>query len=260
MGWELKLEPIDWDAKDALHRQRHHQLHLERLHHGKPRGRLSRSPSRICYNEQVVVVKTDSGAKNARGPRRTRRCITQVDSAALHVLEQRRTRRRAARPRLPPRSRSCRPSATTTTPSCSSSPAWSTPWRATCPSRAYQMAAKPDAYVQAGRACSTEHYAVGFKKGDTELAEQGHRRPQAAIVRGGHRQGALRRSTPSHGASPTTTGFSSSDSGGLPAAERLRRCEALTHPACPLYRLPARAASTLRLRKRGDRVHVSASR
>ena len=39
-GWELKLSAIDWDAKDALLAQRQHQLHLERLHHGGPRGRL----------------------------------------------------------------------------------------------------------------------------------------------------------------------------------------------------------------------------
>ena len=36
---------------------------------------------------------------------------------------------------------------------------------------AYQMAANPDKYVQLD-ALSTEHYAVGFKKGDTELAQQ----------------------------------------------------------------------------------------
>ena len=40
MGWELKLEPIDWEREGRAHRQRHHQLHLERLHHGEPRERL----------------------------------------------------------------------------------------------------------------------------------------------------------------------------------------------------------------------------
>ena len=33
------------------------------------------------------------------------------------------------------------------------------------------MSAKPDAYVQLPEDLSTEHYAVGVKKGDTELAD-----------------------------------------------------------------------------------------
>ena len=36
----------------------------------------------------------------------------------------------------------------------------------------YQIAANPDKYVQLPTALSTEHYAVGFKKGDTELAQK----------------------------------------------------------------------------------------
>ena len=35
----------------------------------------------------------------------------------------------------------------------------------------YQMAANPDAYVQLPDMLSEEHYAVGFKKGDQELAD-----------------------------------------------------------------------------------------
>ena len=36
---------------------------------------------------------------------------------------------------------------------------------------AYQLAAKPDAYVQLDEFLSEEHYAVGFKKGDDATAE-----------------------------------------------------------------------------------------
>ena len=36
----------------------------------------------------------------------------------------------------------------------------------------YQIAANPDKYVQLSTPLSTEHYAVGFKKGDTELAQK----------------------------------------------------------------------------------------
>ena len=36
----------------------------------------------------------------------------------------------------------------------------------------YQLAAKPDAYTQLDEPLSSEHYAVGFKKGDTALAEK----------------------------------------------------------------------------------------
>ena len=35
----------------------------------------------------------------------------------------------------------------------------------------YQIAASPDSYVQLSDALSTEHYGVGFKKGDTEMAD-----------------------------------------------------------------------------------------
>ena len=33
----------------------------------------------------------------------------------------------------------------------------------------YQLAAKPDAYTQLDEPLSSEHYAVGFKKGDTKV-------------------------------------------------------------------------------------------
>ena len=33
----------------------------------------------------------------------------------------------------------------------------------------YQLAAKPDAYTQLDKPLSSEHYAVGFKKGDTTV-------------------------------------------------------------------------------------------
>ncbi|MDO4849585.1 MAG: transporter substrate-binding domain-containing protein, partial [Coriobacteriia bacterium] len=36
---------------------------------------------------------------------------------------------------------------------------------------AYQLAAKPDAYEQLSEELSSEHYAVGFKKGDDVTAE-----------------------------------------------------------------------------------------
>ena len=35
----------------------------------------------------------------------------------------------------------------------------------------YQLAAKPDVYVMLDEALSEEHYAVGFKKGDTDTAK-----------------------------------------------------------------------------------------
>ena len=44
----------------------------------------------------------------------------------------------------------------------------------------YQIAANPDKYVQLSTPLSTEHYAVGFKKGDTELAQEGHLRPSSS--------------------------------------------------------------------------------
>ena len=123
MGWELKLEPIDWDAKDALIGSGTINCIWNGFTMENREDDYTFSEP-YMYNEQVVVVKKDSGAKNSMCSRTT-------------------TRRRAARPRLPPRSRNCRPSATTTTPSCSSSPAWWTPWRATCPSRASRWLPSP---------------------------------------------------------------------------------------------------------------------
>ena len=35
----------------------------------------------------------------------------------------------------------------------------------------YQLAAKPDVYVKLDETLSEEHYAVGFKKGDTDTAK-----------------------------------------------------------------------------------------
>ena len=66
----------------------------------------------------------------------------------------------------------------------------------------YQMAAKPDTYVKLG-VLAPENYAVGFKKGDTELAKQvtdASRRLTRTAP-----SSSCATSTPTR-ASPTTTG------------------------------------------------------
>ena len=85
MGWELKLEPIDWDAKDALIGSGT----INCIWNGftmENRENDYTFSEPYMYNEQVVVVKKDSDAKKLEDLA-GKTVLTQVDSAALHVLE-----------------------------------------------------------------------------------------------------------------------------------------------------------------------------
>ena len=163
-GWELKLEPIDWDAKDAL-------LNSGSINciwngftmEGRETDYLFSEP--YMLNEQVVVVKADSDAKSL-DDLAGKTVITQVDSAALDVLSDEENADMVALKGSLKELQTIGDynnafmqleSGMVDAVACDLSIA------------AYQMAAKPDAYVQLDP-LSTEHYAVGFKKGDTELA------------------------------------------------------------------------------------------
>ena len=106
VGWEVQLEPIDWDAKDTLMNSGAinciwNGFTIE----GRENDYTFSEP--YMLNAQVVVVKKGSGISDLAG------------SIA-----------------------------------------------------AYQLAAKPDAYEQLSEQLSSEHYAVGFKKGDEASATQ----------------------------------------------------------------------------------------
>ena len=160
--WELKLEPIDWDAKDTL------------LNSGATtciwngftmEGREDDYAFSDPYmlNAQVVVVRADSGIESFEDLA-GKTVITQVDSAAEEVLN------------------GDMADLTATFASLETIGDYNTAFMqlesgavdaVACDFSIaqYQMAGK-DTYKQLDEQLSTEHYAVGFKKGDTALAEK----------------------------------------------------------------------------------------
>lgn len=167
MGWQLKLEAIDWDAKDAL-------LGSGSINciwngftmEGREDGYTFSDP--YMLNEQVVVAKADSGIKKLEDLS-GKVVMTQVDSAALDVLE---NTEEGGQAKLAGTFKELQTigdynsafmqleSGMVDAVACDLSIA------------AFQMAGKPNAYAQMSDPLSTEHYAVGFKKGDADLAKQ----------------------------------------------------------------------------------------
>ena len=164
MGWNLKLEPIDWDAKDALINSGSinciwNGFTME----GREDGYTFSEP--YMYNEQMVVVKSGSDIKTLEDLK-GKIVLTQVDSAALHVLEDEKGQKALADTFKELQTIGDYNNAFMQLESgmvdavaCDLSIA------------SYQMAAKSDASVKLG-VLAPENYAVGFKKGDTELAKQ----------------------------------------------------------------------------------------
>ena len=160
-GWELKLEPIDWDAKDSL-------LNSGAINciwngftmEGREDDYTFSDP--YMLNGQVIVVKKDSGIKSL-DDLAGKTVITQTDSAAEDVLN------------------GDKADLTATFASLETIGDYNTAFMqlesgavdaVACDLSIaqYQLAAKPDEYVQLDEMLSEEHYAVGFKKGDDALA------------------------------------------------------------------------------------------
>lgn len=164
-GWELKLSAIDWDAKDALLAQGNinciwNGFTME----GREDGYTFSDP--YMLNEQVIVVKAGSDISDFAGLS-GKTVMTQVDSAALDVLEGDQaavaaTFKGGAAKTIGDYNNAFMQldSGVIDAVACDLSIAQ------------YQIAANPDKYVQLSTPLSTEHYAVGFKKGDTELAQK----------------------------------------------------------------------------------------
>ncbi len=161
-GWEIEFSPIDWDAKDAL-------LNQDTVNciwngftmEGREDDYTFSDP--YMLNEQVIVVRADSGITDA-ADLADKVVITQIDSAALDVLEGDQADLAATFAKLDTISDYNNAfmqleAGTVDAVACDLSIA------------AYQMSANPDKYVQLEEPLSSEHYAVGFKKGNTELAE-----------------------------------------------------------------------------------------
>ncbi len=161
-GWGLELSAIDWDAKDAL-------LSSGSINciwngftmEGRENDYTFSEP--YMLNEQVIVVKADSGIADASGLT-GKSVMTQVDSAALDVLDGDAADLAATFAGGGPQTIGDYNNAFMQLESgmvdavaCDLSIA------------NYQMSAKPDAYTII-ETLSSEHYAVGFKQGDEELA------------------------------------------------------------------------------------------
>ena len=163
-GWEVKYEAIDWDAKDTL-------LNSGAINciwngftmEGREADYAFSKP--YMHNEQVVVVKKDSGI-NSLDDLADKNVMTQVDSAALDVLEG--DQKDLADTFAGGKAQTIGDynnafmqleSGAVDAVACDLSIA------------DYQMAAKPDMFVKL-EPLSTENYAVGFAKdGDTAMID-----------------------------------------------------------------------------------------
>lgn len=164
-GWNLELEAIDWDAKDALLNQGTinciwNGFTME----GREADYTFSKP--YMHNEQVVVVKKDSGISSLNDLA-GKNVMTQVDSAALDVLEG--DQKDLADTFAGGKAQTIGDynnafmqleAGTVDAVACDLSIA------------AYQLSANPGVYVQLEEPLSSEHYAVGFAKGDTALAQK----------------------------------------------------------------------------------------
>lgn len=161
-GWEMKAEPIDWDAKDTL-------LNSGTItciwngftQEGREDDYTFSEP--YMLNGQVIVVKADSGITSF-DDLAGKTVVTQTDSAAEDVLEGDQAELAATFTSLDTigdynTAFMQLESGAVNAVACDLSIA------------EYQMAANPDAYVQLPDMLSEEHYAVGFKKGDQALAD-----------------------------------------------------------------------------------------
>lgn len=160
-GWELVEQPIDWDAKDALLGQGTVNCIWNGFTMEGREGDYTFSDP-YMLNEQVIVTKADSGISSF-DDLADKVVITQIDSAALNVLEEDQADLAATFAKLDTISDYNNAfmqleAGTVDAVACDLSIA------------AFQMAANPDAYVQLETPLSSEHYAVGFKTGDDALA------------------------------------------------------------------------------------------
>ena len=165
-GWDLELEAIDWDAKDALLNQGTINCIWNGFTMEGREGKYAFSKP-YMHNEQVVVVKADSGIDSLEGLA-GKNVMTQVDSAALDVLEDEEGQKALADTFAGGAAQTIGDynnavmqleSGAVDAVACDLSIA------------DYQMAAKPDMFVKL-EPLSTENYAVGFAKdGDQAMVD-----------------------------------------------------------------------------------------
>ena len=165
-NWELALEPIDWDAKDSLLNSGEitciwNGFTLE----GREDDYTFSDP--YMLNGQVVVVKKDSGIKSL-ADLKGKVVITQTDSAANDVL----AGEDATQADVAATFANLETIGDYNTAFMQLETGAVDAVACDLSIAAYQLAAKPDAYEQLSEQLSSEHYAVGFKKGDEASATQ----------------------------------------------------------------------------------------
>ena len=166
VGWEVQLEPIDWDAKDTLMNSGAinciwNGFTIE----GRENDYTFSEP--YMLNAQVVVVKKGSGISDLAGLA-GKAVITQTDSAAYDVL----AGEDAAQADVAATFASLETIGDYNTAFMQLETGAVDAVACDLSIAAYQLAAKPDAYEQLSEQLSSEHYAVGFKKGDEASATQ----------------------------------------------------------------------------------------
>lgn len=164
-GWDIQLEPIDWDAKDTLLNSGAitciwNGFTME----GRENDYTFSDP--YMLNAQVVVVKKGSGIESL-ADLAGKNVITQTDSAAYDVL----AGDEATKADLAATFASLDTIGDYNTAFMQLESGAVDAVACDLSIAQYQMSAKPDAYVQLPEDLSSEHYAVGVKKGDTELAD-----------------------------------------------------------------------------------------
>lgn len=164
-GWDIQLEPIDWDAKDTLLNSGAitciwNGFTME----GRENDYTFSDP--YMLNAQVVVVKKGSGIESL-ADLAGKNVITQTDSAAYDVL----AGDEATKADLAATFASFDTIGDYNTAFMQLESGAVDAVACDLSIAQYQMSAKPDAYVQLPEDLSSEHYAVGVKKGNTELAD-----------------------------------------------------------------------------------------
>ena len=164
-GWEFEAYPIDWDSKDAeLNQGTINCIWNGFTMEGREKDYTFSEP--YMLNEQVIVSKAGSGIAS-QDDLAGKVVITQMGSAADELLqgdEAEFADLAATFARLDTiadynNAFMQLDSGTVEAVICDLSIA------------EYQMAAKPDAYEKVEEPLSSEHYAVGFKLGDEDLAK-----------------------------------------------------------------------------------------
>lgn len=164
-NWEVQLEPIEWDAKDTM-------LDSGAINciwngftmEGREDDYTFSEPYMI--NGQVIVVRADSGIASF-DDLAGKNVITQVDSAAYNVL----AGEDATQAELAATFAGLETIGEYNTAFMQLESGAVDAVACDLSIAAYQLAAKPDAYVQLDEFLSEEHYAVGFKKGDDSTAD-----------------------------------------------------------------------------------------